>query len=186
MRQDLTGLRVVVIDDDIAVRDSMRTLLATWKCQVVVAGDADQAVSVARESFAVPDALVVDYRLREERTGVDAIKLMRVAFNAETPRSSCRAILRRSACVKWPRAAIRWFINQCNHRSCERSYRVRCALNSRGRDLAGSDGCLHAIGDAQCFEHGGHMRLYRCFGQSEFVGNALVGLASITRASTSD
>jgi signal transduction histidine kinase/CheY-like chemotaxis protein len=83
--QSLAGLYVLVIDDDIAVRDSMRTLLATWNCNVAIAGDADQAVSVARKMFAQPDALVVDYRLREQRTGVEGIAQIRKEFKAEIP-----------------------------------------------------------------------------------------------------
>jgi CheY-like chemotaxis protein len=84
-RQSLAGLRVLVIDDDIAVRESMRTLLSTWNCDVAVAGDADQAVQAARATFAQPDALVVDYRLREQRTGVEGIAQIRAEFKADIP-----------------------------------------------------------------------------------------------------
>jgi signal transduction histidine kinase/CheY-like chemotaxis protein len=84
-RQSLAGLRVLVIDDDVAVRESMRTLLATWNCDVAVAGDADQAVQAARATFAQPDALVVDYRLREQRTGVEGIAQIRAEFRADIP-----------------------------------------------------------------------------------------------------
>jgi signal transduction histidine kinase len=84
-RLSLVGLRVLVIDDDVAVRESMRTLLSTWHCTVAVAGDADQAVSEARATFAQPDALVVDYRLREQRTGLEGIALIRAAFAIDIP-----------------------------------------------------------------------------------------------------
>jgi two-component system, sensor histidine kinase len=84
-RQKLSGLRVLVIDDDLAVRDSMRTLLTAWDCEVAIASDAEQALVVARAAFAVPDVMVVDYRLRDERTGVEAIAQVRAAFKVEIP-----------------------------------------------------------------------------------------------------
>jgi two-component system, sensor histidine kinase len=83
--QNLAGLCVLVIDDDVAVRDSMRTLLSLWQCQVVTAPDAVQAITLAREAFGCPDALVVDYRLRDERNGTQAIALVRSEFQAEIP-----------------------------------------------------------------------------------------------------
>lgn len=83
--ENLAGLSVLVIDDDAAVRDSMRTLLSVWKCHVVTAGDATQAITLAREAFGCPDALVVDYRLREERSGTQAIAQVRAEFQAEIP-----------------------------------------------------------------------------------------------------
>jgi signal transduction histidine kinase len=83
--QSLDGLRVLVIDDDASVRDSMRTLLTLWSCRVAVACDAGQAIAAARDSFDVPDALVVDYRLREHCTGTQAIEQLRAEFNAEIP-----------------------------------------------------------------------------------------------------
>ncbi len=75
----LEGRRIVVVEDEAAVRDGLVVLLQAWGATVTafdtvvaleqwLAGAADQPP---------PDLLLVDYRLPEGRTGVDALKLLR-------------------------------------------------------------------------------------------------------------
>lgn len=82
---NLQGLRVVVIDDDVAICDSMRRLLTMWGCRCVCAESADAAAAAAREQLDGVDVLIVDYRLRSHLTGVDAIARMRREFESEIP-----------------------------------------------------------------------------------------------------
>ena len=82
---DLAGLRVMVVDDEISIREGMRVLLHQWGCAVTLAGSEDEAVTAARESGSAPEAIIADYRLREERTGVEAIKHLRHEFGANIP-----------------------------------------------------------------------------------------------------
>ncbi|HEX7044821.1 MAG TPA: hybrid sensor histidine kinase/response regulator [Burkholderiales bacterium] len=84
-RADLTGLCVLVIDDERATREGMRTLLEQWGCRVLAAGSEEEAASAVRAAAAAPQAIVVDYRLREERTGVQAIGRMRAEFGSTIP-----------------------------------------------------------------------------------------------------
>ena len=70
---DIVGMRVLVIDDEVSVREGMQALLQQWGCVVALAGSADDAVAAARALGGVPDALITDYRLRDERTGAQAI-----------------------------------------------------------------------------------------------------------------
>jgi signal transduction histidine kinase len=76
-------VRVLVIDDDETVRAGMRQLLSAWGCECDVADSIEEAQALAR---AHPPGLVIsDYRLRELRTGAEAIAVLREEFGAELP-----------------------------------------------------------------------------------------------------
>jgi signal transduction histidine kinase/ActR/RegA family two-component response regulator len=79
----LAGHAIVVIEDEAAVRDSTRILLASWGCTVVAAADADEAL--ARLDGATPSALIVDYRLRGGQDGLGAIARMHAALGRGVP-----------------------------------------------------------------------------------------------------
>ncbi|CAO3382542.1 PAS domain S-box protein [Azospirillum argentinense] len=65
---------VVVIDDEAIVLLSLRTLLEQWGYEVVAAVSAEEAVDVLHGLGRLPDLIIADYRLREGRTGVEAIR----------------------------------------------------------------------------------------------------------------
>jgi CheY-like chemotaxis protein len=76
-------VRVLVIDDDEAVRVGMRQLLRAWGCECDVADSIEEALALAR---AHPPGLVIsDYRLRELRTGAEAIAALRAEFGVRLP-----------------------------------------------------------------------------------------------------
>ncbi len=76
-------VRVLVIDDDESVRTGMRQLLGAWGCACDVADSIEEAQALAR---AHPPGLVIsDYRLRELRTGAEAIAALRAEFGAALP-----------------------------------------------------------------------------------------------------
>ena len=79
------GLTVLVIDDDRDVRDGMFLLLEQRACHVMAAESADQALAAIVAEERVPDIVVADYRLREARTGADAIRDVREEVNEEVP-----------------------------------------------------------------------------------------------------
>jgi CheY-like chemotaxis protein len=81
---DLDGQRIVVVDDEIEIRDGMRALLAQWGCVAIVAASAREAIA----HFAAgtnPDAVIVDYRLRDGEDGVDAVERLRTRFGSGLP-----------------------------------------------------------------------------------------------------
>lgn len=82
-RNELAGLRVVVVDDEISVRTGMHTLLDQWGCDVLVAGSEEEAIEAVGDM--VPDVIIADYRLRGERTGVQAIERVRREFGQSIP-----------------------------------------------------------------------------------------------------
>src|ERR1700722_17663333 len=71
---------VVVIDDDPLVLEATGGLLRSWGCQVVAAGTCIEAMTLLFESGRRPDLIVCDYRLPQGPTGVDAIEMLRDAF----------------------------------------------------------------------------------------------------------
>ncbi|MBA5604657.1 response regulator [Duganella sp. FT3S] len=73
--------RVLVIDDDAIVRVSMQQLLAGWGCDCQVADGIETALTLAHTWR--PDMIISDYRLREQRTGAEAIATLRA--QAGTP-----------------------------------------------------------------------------------------------------
>jgi len=73
------NMRVLVIDDDETVRTSMLHLLQDWGCECEAA-DSIQA-AIAQIKLNVPDVIISDYRLREKRTGAEAIVALRMLLN---------------------------------------------------------------------------------------------------------
>jgi signal transduction histidine kinase len=76
-------VRVLVIDDDEAVRAGMRQLLGAWGCECDVADSIEEAQALARAN--PPGLVISDYRLRELRTGAEAIAALRAEFGASLP-----------------------------------------------------------------------------------------------------
>ena len=71
----LRGRRVLVIDDEDAVRTGMRTLLEAYGCTVSLAATRDEALAAARARG--PDIVLADLRLRDSDTGIDCVQALR-------------------------------------------------------------------------------------------------------------
>ena len=75
--QHLGALFVVVIDDEEQARLAMTLLLEQWGCTVLSAADVEDALIALEEYEYEPDAIIADYRLRENQTGIQAIEAIR-------------------------------------------------------------------------------------------------------------
>ncbi|RCW70238.1 signal transduction histidine kinase [Pseudorhodoferax soli] len=71
----LRGLRILVLDDEPAVREGMSNLLRRLGCEVACGADTDEALACAR-TFG-PRIVMADYRLRDDANGIDAIGRLR-------------------------------------------------------------------------------------------------------------
>ena len=71
---------VVVIEDDPLVLEATGGLLRSWGCRVVAAESYGEAIRKLSEIGQRPDLIVCDYRLPQGPTGVDAIEMLRDAF----------------------------------------------------------------------------------------------------------
>ncbi|GAB2595090.1 ATP-binding protein [Ramlibacter solisilvae] len=76
----LAGTRVLVLDDEEAVRTGMETLLQAYGCEVRLAGSIAEAVTQCQSI--TPDILLVDLRLRGEESGITAIEQLRALHPA--------------------------------------------------------------------------------------------------------
>lgn len=77
----LNGRRIVVVEDEAAVRDGLEVLLRAWGADV----DAFETVAAAaawaaHPSSPQPDLLIVDYRLPAGTTGLEALAAMRARW----------------------------------------------------------------------------------------------------------
>ena len=84
----LAGRRIVVVEDEPAVRAGLEVLLVGWGAQI----DAFESVAASRAwaersdpAVIRPDLFIVDYRLEDGLNGVDAIKSLRARFGAGIP-----------------------------------------------------------------------------------------------------
>jgi len=76
-QRDLHGLRILLIDDDQRVRDSMAQLLGQWGCHCIDVEGLEEAEALAHsQEF---DVVISDYRLRAHRNGTEAIAAVRAA-----------------------------------------------------------------------------------------------------------
>lgn len=85
-KTDLSGLFIIVIDDEAAVRDAIRTLLRAWNCEVLVASSSSELMlMLQQDDYPVPDLIISDYRLRDNKIGTDAVRLVRDHFKLLIP-----------------------------------------------------------------------------------------------------
>ena len=75
----------VVIDDDVMVLESLEAILTEWGYQTLTAVSAEEAVTQVRELNRRPDIVIADYRLRDGRTGTEAILAVRALFDHPIP-----------------------------------------------------------------------------------------------------
>ena len=70
--EDVSGLAVLVIDDDATVLHATRALLAQWGCRVATCRRDDDLDEVLA-AFGAPDVALVDYRLNGASSGLDVV-----------------------------------------------------------------------------------------------------------------
>lgn len=80
----LEGCRVLVIDNEPAIRESMEALLSRWGCDVATASDEAGALAICRRQ-GPPQAILADYHLDNDRTGCQAIHALRRACSSDIP-----------------------------------------------------------------------------------------------------
>ena len=76
-------MRVLVVDDDEAVRTGTLHLLRDWGCVADAAESIEEALMLATKH--APDVVISDYRLRDQRTGLEAIAALRSVLGQSLP-----------------------------------------------------------------------------------------------------
>lgn len=80
----IAAQRVLVIEDDADSRNALLGLLRQWGCDARAAPGAREAIAWLGQGF-TPDVLVVDLRLADGASGLDAIDALRAAVGHELP-----------------------------------------------------------------------------------------------------
>jgi len=80
----LSGLRVLVIDNEPAILEGMRLLLSGWGCEVWTASDLETSHKVLRSNKALPEVIIADYHL-DDTDGLELIKALRWQTQVDTP-----------------------------------------------------------------------------------------------------
>ena len=82
----LAGRLIVVVEDEPAVRSGLEVLIRGWGATLLsFASVAECSAWATSAEAARPDLLIVDYRLEQGRSGVDAIEAVRGRFGADVP-----------------------------------------------------------------------------------------------------
>ena len=82
---DNANILIVVIDDEKNIREGMEQLLESWGCTVITASNQDELLIKLRQENKVPDGIIADYRLRENKTGIESIRTLYEEYNKEIP-----------------------------------------------------------------------------------------------------
>lgn len=79
-----TGL-IFVIDDEVAVRQAMASLLSSWGHRVLVFGAVEELLSDETARAVRPDMVISDYRLRDGANGIAAIRAVQGRHGDDIP-----------------------------------------------------------------------------------------------------
>ena len=75
--------RIVIVEDEPAVREGLTVLLRAWGAEVEAFDDlAALQSALADPALLAPDLLIIDYRLPQGRTGVEALAALRERWPA--------------------------------------------------------------------------------------------------------
>lgn len=81
----LAGKCLMVIDDEQDIRDAMTALLVQWGgANIICTADQFEACE-AIDNGDIPDIIISDYRLRDNRNGIDAIEAVREKAGLQIP-----------------------------------------------------------------------------------------------------
>jgi CheY-like chemotaxis protein len=76
---------VLLIDDELAIREATRELLRPLHVDVIVAATIAEAVTLAKTSSEQIDMILSDWRLRGHENGIDAVRAVRSVCGDATP-----------------------------------------------------------------------------------------------------
>lgn len=69
---NLSGTRVLIVNDDPLALASLDSLLAAWGCDVTGAASLDEALALTDPDLP-PEVLITDYRLQGHQTGLEVV-----------------------------------------------------------------------------------------------------------------
>lgn len=82
---DMSGVTVLLIEDDKSVSDATALLLRSWKCKVWCARTTEEALNLVESRTEMPSIVVADYRLPGKLDGVEAIQRIQLSLQTAIP-----------------------------------------------------------------------------------------------------
>ena len=82
---NLAGCRILMVDDEEAIRTGMCELLQGWGCEVTTAGSVAEALDRTAAGPAAIDAVISDMGLPGQGNGIDAIAALRDRYGSQLP-----------------------------------------------------------------------------------------------------
>lgn len=83
--QSVANANILVIDDDLSILYGMEKILADWDCNTFSADSEQSAIALLNKSDQKIDLIIADYRLRNNKNGVDACFNITEEFNLSVP-----------------------------------------------------------------------------------------------------
>lgn len=90
---DVSGLRVLVVDDEVSILEGLRALLAEWGCDIRAAEDEAAALDAVAGWSEAPDLVISDLRLREGRSGVEVLRAIARHYGRDPQRPGFARLL---------------------------------------------------------------------------------------------
>jgi two-component system, sensor histidine kinase len=81
---DLSGLEVLIIEDDALSARALASLLKSWGCKVRLAEGLAKALPLLAKGY-VPNVIISDYRLRAGENGMETVHRLRAAIGHDVP-----------------------------------------------------------------------------------------------------
>lgn len=81
----LGGRRILMIDDEEAIRAGMAALLRGWGCEVITAGSVTEALGQVSKGKTAIDAVISDMGLPGPGNGIDAVAALRDRYGDDLP-----------------------------------------------------------------------------------------------------
>src|SRR5215831_10008255 len=79
----LANRTIVVVDDEASVRLGMQSLLERWGCHCIATPGAQEAIDQLHDK--TPDFIIADFRLRDNKNGIEAVRALRAALGSNIP-----------------------------------------------------------------------------------------------------
>ena len=90
---DISGLRVLVVDDEPNILEGLRALLEEWGCDIRAAESESQAIEMLSGWDRAPDLAISDLRLPEGRSGVDVLRTVARHYGQDPQRPGFARLL---------------------------------------------------------------------------------------------
>ncbi|OUR90606.1 hypothetical protein A9Q81_19175 [Gammaproteobacteria bacterium 42_54_T18] len=81
---DIAGKKLLLLDDDLLVMESLETVLVAWGAEVKKVGSFDELKRLLVKGYQ-PDVILSDYNLEDEVNGVEAIEYLRTQVGQLVP-----------------------------------------------------------------------------------------------------